>query len=421
MPDPPSRIPKEKYTKPYPLLSLNSWIGANKIWMNPFYQRESVWSKSQKQALIDSILIDIDIPKLYFHRTQEKGYEYEVVDGQQRLRAMAEFFADQFELPDYTKDVDGYPVAGLKYSQLPLEVQNKLQTAQYDIVFLNSAYDQEDIEEMFTRLQNGTPLNAAEKRRAYPGNMKHVVSKLSKHRVFEFCSFSERRYGYEDAVAKVLHMIIHGQITDIRPASIRQTYEHNQKIDEKDPRVKDLSRTLNFLSEAFKGLPDPKLKKWALITLSYLSNGLLESYSLSNFPSEFGRMFLNFEQSRLENVQRPEEKQDPELLAFTNSVRSDSIPDMEFRDRQLKIRTFLAIPDLEPLDPKRGFSPEARLAVFWRDKGRCQNCGKQVDQSDFHVDHIKPHSSGGKTILRNARLLCPECNLKKGNKPEVQK
>jgi 5-methylcytosine-specific restriction endonuclease McrA len=33
---------------------------------------------------------------------------------------------------------------------------------------------------------------------------------------------------------------------------------------------------------------------------------------------------------------------------------------------------------------------------------------------DFHVDHKKAHSHGGKTILENAQLLCPKCNRSKG-------
>lgn len=389
----------------------------NKIWLNPFYQRESVWTKSQKQALIDSILNDIDIPKLYFHRTQESKYEYEVVDGQQRLRAMYEFFESKFELPDYTKDVDGFSVAGLKFKKLPLEVQSKLQTALFDIVQMNLAYDPEDIDEMFTRLQNGTPLNAAEKRRAYPGNMRYVVTRLAKHRIFDLCKFSEKRYGDEDAVAKVLHLFLHeSKITDIRPNSIRKTYEHNKGINEKHPKVKAVQRSFNFLVGSFKGSPSPALKKYALITLAYLVNDMMDNYTLKNFPANFGKMYLNFEMKRITNADLAEDSQDSELLAYTNAARSDSIPAMEFRHRTLKNEIFQQIPDIEPLDPTRGFSDEQRLAVYWRGKGMCHNCGKLCDQYDFHVDHIKPHSKGGKTSLSNAQLLCPACNLKKGTK-----
>lgn len=410
---------KEKFTKGYSLLSLDRLIKQKKLWMNPYYQRESVWTKSQKQSFIDSLLIDIDIPKLYLHRTVEPGYDYEVVDGQQRLRAIDEFIRGKFELPDYSRDVDGYQVAGLKYAKLPRDVKDKLQTVQLDVVFLNAAYTQEDIEEMFTRYQNGTPLNAAEKRRSYPGNMKHVVTKLAKHHVFSFCGFSETRYAYEDAVAKALHLLINGRITDIRPDSIKTTYDQNQKIDEKDTRVKNLQKTFDFLDQAFKGL-DPKLKKWAIITLSFLVSGLLVSYNLTEYPSEFGRTFVDFETKRKDNTNLEEKDQDRDLLAFTNTVRSDSIPDMEYRDRILRLQTFMKLQDLEPLDPTRGFTEDQRLALYAREGGKCQSCGRLVDQNEFHVEYIKDPSAGGKIRLSNARLIGPECAKKEG-KPATKR
>src|SRR5687767_5049155 len=61
----------------------------------PEYQRQpKLWSVEKKQLLIDSILRDIDIPKLYFNRA--KGGEFEVVDGQQRLWAIWEFLDNAY-------------------------------------------------------------------------------------------------------------------------------------------------------------------------------------------------------------------------------------------------------------------------------------------------------------------------------------
>jgi uncharacterized protein with ParB-like and HNH nuclease domain len=56
----------------------------------PEYQRQpNLWSVEKKSLLIDSILQDIDIPKLYFFLAGKDSYE--VVDGQQRLWAIWEF------------------------------------------------------------------------------------------------------------------------------------------------------------------------------------------------------------------------------------------------------------------------------------------------------------------------------------------
>jgi superfamily II DNA or RNA helicase len=47
--------------------------------------------------------------------------------------------------------------------------------------------------------------------------------------------------------------------------------------------------------------------------------------------------------------------------------------------------------------------------------GHCEECGRLLNQS-FHADHIVSYSRGGITELPNGQALCPQCNLRKGNK-----
>ena len=62
----------------------------------PEYQREPLlWTKEDMRLLIDSILTDIDIPKLYFYEVQKD--EYEVIDGQQRLWAIWRFIDNEYD------------------------------------------------------------------------------------------------------------------------------------------------------------------------------------------------------------------------------------------------------------------------------------------------------------------------------------
>ena len=47
----------------------------------------------------------------------------------------------------------------------------------------------------------------------------------------------------------------------------------------------------------------------------------------------------------------------------------------------------------------------------------CALCGKHIeDIKDAEVDHVVPHSKGGRTVPSNAQLLCMPCNRRKGNK-----
>ena len=66
--------------------------------INREYQREpGIWSLEDKQYLIDSILKKLDLPKFYFRKLDDK--KYEIVDGQQRLETIWNFYKDDLWIP----------------------------------------------------------------------------------------------------------------------------------------------------------------------------------------------------------------------------------------------------------------------------------------------------------------------------------
>jgi hypothetical protein len=71
----------------------------------------------------------------------------------------------------------------------------------------------------------------------------------------------------------------------------------------------------------------------------------------------------------------------------------------------------------EKKDERRGFSPEQRRLI-WHSDGtkRCSypGCGVKLDWTNFTIDHIKPFVKGGRTLPRNAALMCKRHNSMKG-------
>ena len=71
---------------PLPVWNPNiSYICTHHDWftVNQNYQREpDVWSSTDKQYLIDTVLKDLDIPKFYLRKLGEK--KYEIVDGESK-------------------------------------------------------------------------------------------------------------------------------------------------------------------------------------------------------------------------------------------------------------------------------------------------------------------------------------------------
>ncbi len=87
------------------------------------------------------------------------------------------------------------------------------------------------------------------------------------------------------------------------------------------------------------------------------------------------------------------------------------------RERERILDTVLS-DCFEKKDPFRTFSKEQRRIIWYQSSGHCSNrkCKKRLTINNFHLDHIKPHSKGGKTTLKNAQILCAKCNLMKSDK-----
>jgi 5-methylcytosine-specific restriction endonuclease McrA len=62
--------------------------------------------------------------------------------------------------------------------------------------------------------------------------------------------------------------------------------------------------------------------------------------------------------------------------------------------------------------PYKRTAPLSRRAVFARDHGRCQYCGRQAES----IDHVVPRSKGGAHIWENVVACCRRCNTYKGDR-----
>jgi hypothetical protein len=115
------------------------------------FQRNSVWPRSAKAYLIDTIINDRPIPLLFFQRVssaQTGRPGYSVIDGQQRLRAIFEFLDDRFRLSQSDKKSNYY---NKKFSELPHAVREAIES--YDLAILElTGYGDADIKDIFVRM-----------------------------------------------------------------------------------------------------------------------------------------------------------------------------------------------------------------------------------------------------------------------------
>ena len=149
--------------------------------INPWYQRRSVWTQPQKAYLINTIFEKKPIPSLYIRHSLDIEAEKsirQVVDGQQRIRAILEYVEDQFasKHPNYPNRV--------KYSQLKRTELESFKMTSLSTGYLLGATD-EDVIEIFGRLNSvAKTLNAQEKRNArFSGEFKQFCLNQAAQRV----------------------------------------------------------------------------------------------------------------------------------------------------------------------------------------------------------------------------------------------
>lgn len=182
---------------------------------SPEYQRNSeVWTLEKKQLLIDSILNEYDIPKLYFHvlpSNPNSHFDYAIIDGRQRIETIWAFIDNKFQLsPDfkYLKD-ERVKLANLTYSDLAQKYPKiKIIFDGFSLpIILVDTDDIDLIDDMFSRLNEAVPLNAAEKRNAMGGPMVKVIRVTSSHPFFkEKARFSNKRYQHREVAAHLLYL-----------------------------------------------------------------------------------------------------------------------------------------------------------------------------------------------------------------------
>lgn len=273
------------------------------IWFDPPYQRMSdVWPIEKRQLLIDSIINGYDIPKFYFHeffpvRTIEgKKFKYAIVDGKQRLDTIFSFIEGRFALDpgmDLIADAEVKP-GGLTYAELARkypDLKTRFDGFVLPIVTILTE-DTELIEDMFSRLNEAVPLNAAEKRNALGGPVPPKLRDLTKHKFFaEKLPFNNRRYRHLDLATKFLYIAQRGHLADTKKVHLDdfvKTHRDHKTVEAVAALAAETLESLDDMSAVFVD-GDPLLRSVGTTVLYYFlflearKNGWTNSLSRADF------------------------------------------------------------------------------------------------------------------------------------------
>ncbi|WP_166805403.1 DUF262 domain-containing protein [Cryobacterium sp. Hb1] len=396
--------------------------------MKPLYQREDgIWSKAKQQLFIDSVVNGYDIPKIYMHKVDPNrgGFEYAVVDGKQRVSTLLTFIDGNLEFAE-DFSYSGIPCSdpprpGQKFSELAEATKEIIKENSLDVVLIHTA-DEDEIEELFSRLNNGEKLNAAESRNALRGKMNEMIRSLATERFFtEKLKFANTRYSHYEVACKLLYLEQQLRRSGgLGYVDLKKKYLDAFVADNAALSLTESTRLMDAVKAQLRAIEpvfdraDLELSKQSYPQLMFLfCRQILDRYGASDLKARMKSFLTEFRLERATNLTRDEDHRDAELSEYGRLTQqgTNDAGSMKSRVEILTKRFLRANPEVELLDPRRAFTLEERW-VLWHFAGKkCQSCRVDLENlDDMDGDHIVWHSEGGPTSLANARALCIKCN-----------
>jgi len=366
----------------------------------PDWQREEVWSRHKKQALIDSILKNWKLPKFYFVKTSSDPNEYEVVDGQQRLLAIFDFFDNELALYENTVT----KVGASYYKDLPESVADGFDDYEIEFDEITNAND-EELKEYFQRLQEGLPLTSSEKLNSVHSKLRDFCRKLSKHDFFKNKVLaSEKRYGHFDIVAKVAVIEIEGIDVSLRFDDLKAAFTSQKSFSSRSNVAKRLRETFDYLNNVFPK-PSPILKNRSIVqSFATLTARILQTGNSKGTELRLRKFFEFFSAELSRQVTFGQQATDPEYLAFQKTVSANVRRSAQLRNETLLRKLLIFDPRFADIF---GVSLVVHSAIDKSLAGvgkRIRNLVEQINEDYSHANGIDLFKATNKTANALAEI-----------------
>lgn len=399
----------------------------DKIFINLDYQRGDIWTPNQQLALIESIINSYSIGVLVLYINEKS--KFEILDGQQRLITIRKYLNGELNVASF--NIQAYD---------ELNNTERMFLDAYSVGYLklkshNQETKEEDIVQTFLRLQEGSPLNKAEKINAYRGAFKDTFKKVREDLgLFTFLG-NDKRFRLRLLSAELLHLELesdftHSKFPGLELKSLLQScekYKDAKKLSVS--KIKFFKGNLEYLKDSLNllltGITPREIIPFYLL-VSYLRKNKAGNKTLNNELTAFFKNFLQkLNGFSIYDTVPPSgmKKQDfVDFLEYKKQARKATSSDsIEFRFNFLK-KKFKELHPYIKKDPKRLHDIEQKRILFFKQKGKCSECGKSIDfNKDKSAHHKIAHKDGGITDeLKNAVLLHERCHSKLEKKIKKQ-
>ena len=244
----------------------------------PEYQREpNLWSLTEKQRLVDSMVRRFDIASLYFYDYGNGSID--CVDGRQRITSILSFVGDYQKDDDANfrfrhlneiyqdsppfKSLDGKTFVEIE----KLAKESNSQDAkgflrlfvdyELTVVMLSDSKQSEEFNLQFTRLNLGTIINSGEKLHAMVGDLRNeCFGRLGEHPFLKKTKIPTRRFAREQVAAQIVAQVFSlselGVYTRTRHFDLQGLFKRNNRlIQERKALANEIWELLNVLEKPF--------------------------------------------------------------------------------------------------------------------------------------------------------------------------
>lgn len=224
-------------------------------------QRGYAWDNKRKSLLIHSMLAGYPVPAFYAAK-KENGYD--MLDGKQRSTAIAEFYSGKLTLNniptvdyDSGNEVKTIDINGMTYPDLPEELRDEFDSYSLTIYYFDGITE-EEIKEMFFRLNNGKPLTAIELTRVRAKSLEKI-REIGKHPIFveALTGNAIGKYTNEDIIIKA-YMVLHEENPSLETKVIRPYMEQVEITDED---TQELTGIFDRIQAVHNAITDKKAAK----------------------------------------------------------------------------------------------------------------------------------------------------------------
>lgn len=307
----------------------------------PIQRKGGQWDLLQKSLLIHSVASDYPLPSIYSIANKEilgegdKAKEtlvYYILDGKQRLTNITDFLKDEYRLHEDTPSVmiDGnkYDIAEMLFSEMHEEVQDAILSFSLQNYKLDEATD-EEIEDLFFRLNNGTPLSKQQKAKAKMGTetAKRLVSIVEHKLMKENANFTKLQLRKaDDELAVIQSMMLLDDEYELKSFSSNDVFNYSCALREGNEKVFErVENAMTYLNETL----DNMLEKTLLKKLHFPMMILASDIALKNeIPQPIFNEWLDEfkkELNRRDNGELSENPMDYKLGMGAGSVKRDKV------------------------------------------------------------------------------------------------